>query len=55
MNLKEQAGGNINVFRADRKLKHLKKSYELKRLKVHNEKKQNVFDFLNKNLGSDKG
>lgn len=52
MMLKEKAGNNKNLFKAERKLKLLQKKHEekLKRAYENQKNKTDVFSFINKNL-----
>ncbi|XP_063232196.1 zinc finger CCCH-type with G patch domain-containing protein [Bacillus rossius redtenbacheri] len=57
MNLREQAGGDEDLFKVEKKLKRLQKKQEEQRARMYERDKQqrkNVFDFLNTTLSGRK-
>ncbi|KAK7869320.1 hypothetical protein R5R35_012883 [Gryllus longicercus] len=57
MELKEQAGGDEDLFKAEKRLKRLQKKEEQKQKQLAEREKnnKNIFDFINSKLGGKKG
>nr|CAD7447727.1 unnamed protein product [Timema bartmani] len=57
MNLKEQAGGDENLFKVEKRLKRLQQKHEKQQEKQFEKEKNrvDVFDFLNNTLGGTEG